>query len=100
VNGIDPLAFGTLSGYNTPEGDEAMGFLKRLAFYLGLVLGMASVAAAGAVALTYLFTGKFPILNINKQGTEVKLMLPDEVSVLIREQMAKGRGAAPSIELS
>ena len=37
-----------------------MGFLKRAAFYLGLMLGLAAVAAAGTVALTYLFTGKFP----------------------------------------
>jgi hypothetical protein len=36
-----------------------MGILRRLAFYLGLVLGLTTIAAAGTVALTYLLTGKF-----------------------------------------
>ena len=48
-----------------------MGFLKRLAYDLGLVLGLVAVAAAGAVALTYLFTGKLISIRSDKQGTRI-----------------------------
>jgi hypothetical protein len=77
-----------------------MGFLKHLAYYLGLALGLCAVAAAGAVFLTYLFTNKFPVINIGKEGTQMTLMVPDEITALIRGQMSKGRSATPSIELS
>jgi hypothetical protein len=77
-----------------------MAFLKRLAYYKGLAVGLVIVAAAGAVCLTYLFTGKFPIPKMGKEGTEMVLVLPEEIPVLIRDQMAKRRGTPPSIELS
>jgi hypothetical protein len=77
-----------------------MGFLKRLAFYLGLVLGLVVVAAAGAVALTYLFTGKFPVANIKDEGTEVSLLLPDEITSMVREQMTKRGDGVPAAELT
>lgn len=76
-----------------------MCFVKRLAYYVGLALGLAGVAAAGAVFLTYLFTGKFPIINISKEGTETRLMAPEEITALIRGQMSKGRSTPPPIEL-
>lgn len=66
-----------------------MGFLRRLAFYLGLLLGLTTVAAAGAVALTYLFTGKLVSVEMGAEKPEVTLMTPDEVAALIRERMAK-----------
>lgn len=66
-----------------------MGFLRRLAFYLGLLLGLTTVAAAGAVALTYLFTGKLVSVEMVEEKPEVTLMTPDEVAALIRERMAK-----------
>jgi hypothetical protein len=77
-----------------------MEFLKRLAFYVGLVLGLATVAAVGSVFLTYLFTGRFPAIKSDKEGTKVTLMAPDEVTALVRGQLAKGRGSVASIELS
>ena len=66
-----------------------MGFLKRLAFYLGTVLGLATVAAAGTVLLTYLFTGKFPSIEMAGGKAELQLMTPDEVVALVRGQVEK-----------
>jgi len=70
-----------------------MGILKRAAFYLGLVLGLATVAAAGTVLLTYLFTGKFASIEMAEGKPEVTLMTPDEVVTLIREQVDKAKAA-------
>ena len=70
-----------------------MGFLKRLAFYLGLALGVATMAAAGAVALTYLFTGKLFSIEMAEGKPEVTLMTPDEVVVMIREQVDAAKKA-------
>ena len=66
-----------------------MGFFKRIAFYLGMVLGLVTVAAAGTVALTYLFTGKFPSFEKGTEKTEVRLVTADEVVELIRSQVEK-----------
>ena len=63
-----------------------MGFLKRFVFTLGLLLGLTTVAAAGAVALTYLFTGKLVSIEMSEDKPEMTLMTPDEVAALIREQ--------------
>ena len=70
-----------------------MGFLKRLAFYLGLVLGVVTVAATGTVVVTYLFTGKLPSVKMSGEKAEVELMTPDEVAALVREQVAKAKAA-------
>jgi hypothetical protein len=66
-----------------------MGLLRRLAFYLGLMLGLTTVAAAGTVALTYLLTGKFVSVEMAGEKPEVTLMRPDEVAALIREKAGK-----------
>jgi len=66
-----------------------MGILRRLAFYLGLVLGLTTIAAAGTVALTYLLTGKFVSVEMGGEKPEVMLMTPDEVAALIREKAGK-----------
>jgi hypothetical protein len=64
-----------------------MGILRRLAFYLGLLLGLVSVAVAGTVALTYLLTGKLVSVEMGEEKKpEVTLMTPDEVVALIRRQ--------------
>lgn len=68
-----------------------MGFLKRLAFFWGVVFGLATLAAGGIVALTYLFTGKFPSLKFTEGKPEVLLMTPDEVVVMVREQVDQAK---------
>ena len=59
-----------------------MVFLKRLAFYIGLLLGLTTIAAAGTVAMTYLLTGKFVSLEMGGEKPEVTLMTPDEVRMM------------------
>lgn len=71
-----------------------MGILKRLAFYMGLVLGLLTVAAAGTVAFTYLFTGKFASVEMSEGKPEVTLMTPDEVTRMIRTQMEAAKAEA------
>ena len=70
-----------------------MGFLRRLAFLLGLLLGLTTVAVAGAVALTYLFTGKLASVEMSEDKPEITLMTPDEVAALIRAQRTSKGGA-------
>jgi hypothetical protein len=71
------------------KGGSSMGFLRRIAFYLGLVLGLMTIAAAGTVALTYLLTGKFVSVEMEGEKPEVTLMTPDEVAALIREKAGR-----------
>lgn len=71
-----------------------MVVFKRLAFYLGLLLGLTTIAAAGTVALTYLLTGKLISIEAGGEKPEVTLMTPDEVVVLIREQVDKAKAEA------
>ena len=66
-----------------------MRFLKQLAFYLGLLLGLATIAAAGTVALTYLLTGRLASIEMEEKKPVVTLMTPDEVAALIRERTGK-----------
>ncbi len=70
-----------------------MEFLKRIAFYIGLLLGLATVATVGTVALTYLFTGKLASVELAEGKPEVTLMTPDQVVDLVREQVAKAKAA-------
>lgn len=76
-----------------------MGFLRRVAFYLGLILGLTTIAAAGTVALTYLLTGKLVSIETGGEKPEVTLMTPDEVVVMVREQASKAQAAAQPIEI-
>ena len=76
-----------------------MGILKRLAYYLGLLLGLATIAAAGTVALTYLLTGKFISVEMGEEKPEVILMTPDEVAALIRERRHKVAEQSIEIEI-
>jgi hypothetical protein len=64
-----------------------MGFLRQIAFYMGLVLGMVTVAVAGTVAFTYLFTGKFASVEMAEGKPQVTLMTPDEVVSMVRDQV-------------
>ena len=75
-----------------------MGFLKRIAFYMGMMLGLTTIAAAGTVALTYLLTGKLVSVEMVDEKPGVTLMTPDEVVVVIREQADKIKATAQSAE--
>lgn len=76
-----------------------MGILRRLAFYLGLLLGLVSVAVAGTVALTYLLTGKLVSIEMGEEKKpEVTLMTPDEVVALIRKQPWAVSAGSPAEE--
>jgi hypothetical protein len=70
-----------------------MGFLKRVVFYMGLVLGLLTVATVGTVFLTYLFTGKFPSVKSEEGKTLVELLTVDEMATFIREQADKAKAA-------
>ncbi len=72
-----------------------MGIVKRLAFYWGFVLGLVTLASVGIVALTYLFTGKFPSVDMGEDETKVLLLTPDEVVVMVREQVARAKADQP-----
>ena len=76
-----------------------MGILKRLAYYLGLLLGLATVAVSGTVALTYLLTGKLVSIEMKDEKPELTLMMPDEVATLIRERGRKGSEEPVEIEI-
>jgi hypothetical protein len=76
-----------------------MRFLRRLAFYIGMVMGLTTIAALGMVALTYLLTGKLVSVELSGEKPEVTLMTPDEVVALIREQADKIKAAAQTADM-
>jgi len=67
---------------------------KRLAFALGLSLGLVSIAAAGAAILTVLLTGKLMTLEIEEtergQRTVFKTVSLDELLETMRQARAAG----------
>jgi hypothetical protein len=67
---------------------------------MGLALGLLTVAAAGAVALTYLFTGKLISVRSDEHGTRIALDTPDALAAMMRQRMGKAKGTAPFIELT
>lgn len=78
-----------------------MSFLKQLAYYLGLIAGLATVGVAGAVVLTYLFTGRLPAIKMaDGEKSKMQLFTPDEIVVLIRKQVSDAEAAAqPSVDI-
>jgi hypothetical protein len=61
-----------------------------MAFLLGLILGLVTLVVVGTEFLTYLFTGKFPLVKKVGEGrAELALMTPDEVVAFVREQALK-----------
>jgi len=76
-----------------------MDFLKKIAFYMGLVLGVITTATAGAVILTYLFTGKLPVVKVTGEKADLGLFAPEEVVTLIRSQVEKTQSSAEPIDL-
>ncbi len=70
-----------------------MGFLKWLAFCLGMALGLTTLAVAGTVLLTYLFTGRLASIEVSEGKPSMTLMTPDEVVTMVREQVKKAKAA-------
>lgn len=78
-----------------------MGFLKRVTFYFGFILGLVTVALVGTVVITYLFTGKLPsVKKVDEERSEVVLMTPDEVVALVRERLLKTNAAVQVTEIA
>jgi len=72
-----------------------VGFLKQLAYYLGLIAGLATIGAAGTVLVTYLFTGRLPAINMaGSERLKMQLFTPDEIVALIRKQAGNAEAAA------
>jgi len=72
-----------------------VSFLKQLAYYLGLIAGLATIGAAGTVLLTYLFTGRLPAVNMaESEKPKMQLFTPDEIVALIRKQTGDAEAAA------
>ena len=69
--------------------------IRRIAFLIGLLLGLVSIVLAGTAILTYFLTGKLAFIEV--QGTDedrhpvFNLIPPDDVLEIIKEQAAKGR---------
>jgi hypothetical protein len=71
-----------------------MDNLRRMAFLLGLLLGLATLVVVGTEFLTYLFTGKFPsVKKVDEGRAELVLMTPDEVVAFVRELTLKENAA-------
>ena len=78
-----------------------MGILSRLAYLLGLVLGLVTLVVVATEFLTYLFTGKFPsVKKVGEGRPELVLMTPDEVVAFVREQALKGNAAGEVTEVA
>ncbi len=70
-----------------------MFVLKRLAFGMGMVLGLAAFVLVAGNVLLYLLTGKLPSVEVSGEGGPVfGLITPQEVVNLVKEQMEKERG--------
>ena len=78
-----------------------MGILSRIAYLLGLVLGLVTLVVVGTEFLTYLFTGKFPsVKKVSEGKAELVLMTPDEVVAFVREQALKENAAVEVSEVA
>ena len=75
--------------------------LKRIAFLFGFVLGLVSLVVVGTEFITYLFTGKFPMVKKVDEGkAELVLMTPDEVVAIVREQALKDNAEVEITEVA
>jgi hypothetical protein len=75
--------------------------LKRIAFLFGFVLGLISLVVVGTEFITYLFTGKFPMVKKVDEGkAELVLMTPEEVVAIVREQALKDNAEVEITEVA
>jgi hypothetical protein len=77
-----------------------MAALKRLAFGVGFILGIAGFVLVVGNILLYLLTGRLPSVEITDDGGPVfGLVSPQEVVNLVKEQVEKERGRRPGPRL-
>jgi hypothetical protein len=70
-----------------------MSALKRLAFGVGFVLGLAAFVLVAGNVLLYLLTGRLPSVEIRGDGKPVfGLVSPQEVVNIVKEQVEKEKG--------
>jgi hypothetical protein len=70
-----------------------MSGLKRFAFTIGFVLGLAGFVLVVGNVLLYLLTGKLPAVELKPDGRPVfELVSPQEVVELVKQQVEKERG--------
>lgn len=70
-----------------------MSALKRLAFGMGFVLGLAGFVVVAGNVLLYLLTGKLPSVEVGEDGKPILgLATPQEIVTLVREQVERERG--------
>jgi len=75
--------------------------IRRLTFLIGLCVGLGGTALAGAAILTYLLTGKLPVVEMGETGQgprpTFKLLSPDEMVAVVKHRAAKGRSPAERV---
>jgi hypothetical protein len=70
-----------------------MSALRRLAFAVGFVLGLAAFVLVVGNVLLYLLTGRLPSVEIKDDGRAAfGLVSPQEVVNLVKVQVEKERG--------
>ncbi len=78
-----------------------MDNLRRMAFLFGLILGLVTLVVVGTEFLTYLFTGKFPMVKkVDEGDAGVVLMTADEVVAFVREQALKDTAEEETVEVT
>lgn len=69
-----------------------MSAIKRFAFSVGFILGLAGFVLIVGNVLLYLLTGKLPSVETEEDGRPAfGLIAPEDVVTLIKEQMEKER---------
>jgi len=72
-----------------------------MAFLFGLILGLVTLVVVGTEFLTYLFTGKFPMVKkVDEGDAGVVLMTADEVVAFVREQALKDTAEEETVEVT
>ena len=67
--------------------------IRRLAFLVGLLLGLASVIQAGTAILTYFLTGRLPAVEVKEtaegRSPIFKLVSTEDMLEMVKEQAAR-----------
>ena len=69
-----------------------MSSMKRFAFFMGFVLGLAGFVLSAGSVLLYLLTGKLPSVETGEDGRPAfGLITPEGVVTVVKEQMERER---------